>query len=69
MFEFISANTYEALLITLGGLSKEKAKKIVDKLYLEQHGISREEFRKQSKERLENCKWESKPYDPKRNGR
>jgi len=47
-------------------ITRKEAKKLVDKMYLEQYGVSREEHRRQLEEEMKNLKWEGTPYDPNR---
>lgn len=60
---YIHPNTYEAFVMVLGGRTKEEAKKIVDKIYFEQYGVTREEGQRQVEEEAKNFKWTVKPYD------
>jgi len=53
----ISPNDLEAYLMTINNISKEAAKKIVDEMYKERYGISREEHRQQ----LQGT-WMTKPF-------
>jgi len=62
----IHPKAYEDLLVYMGNMTREKAKEVVDKLYLEQYGISREERAKQLEEEWKNLKWETVPYDANR---
>lgn len=58
----IHPSTYEALLIGLCNCTKEEAKKIVDKLYIEQYGISREEHRKQIEKEWHEFDWTGRKF-------
>lgn len=57
---YVSPYTYESFLMVLQNLSREEAKKVVDKIYFDQYGVSREEYAKQLQEEFKNLKWGTK---------
>jgi hypothetical protein len=65
----INPYDYESLLMIYNKITRKQAKKLVDKMYLEQYGVTREEHRKQSEEFWKNFDWNKSKgtlYDPNR---
>ena len=62
----INPYDYESLLMIYNKITRKEAKKLVDKMYLEQYGVTREEHQRQLEEELKNFKLEGFKYDPNR---